>query len=140
MQDHVASLMTADHIESSLTEYSGRGWSASVVGVNWVGGSLCYVCVSSWVSVLIYTGSCITCVKVIPEDIEYRKRYEGDVTKLQSAVEEHMYPPAISLEVEYSEVPKRLQSPKRILLRVLCAKREVMNFPIDFFEEKEGVP
>ena len=51
-----------------------------------------------------------------------------------------MYPPAISLEVEYSEVPKHLQSPKRILLRVLCARREVINFPINFTVEKEGAP
>ena len=63
MQDHAVSfLMTADHIESSLTEHSGRGWSASVVGINRVGGSPCYVYISSWVSVLIYMGSCITCV------------------------------------------------------------------------------
>ena len=79
-------------------------------------------------------------LKVAPKDIEYKKLYKGDEIKLQSAVEDHRYPPAISLEVEYSEVPKHLQSPKRILLRVLCAKREVMNFPINFTVEKEGVP
>ena len=55
MQDHAVSfVMTADHIEGSLTEYNGRGWSASVVGINRVGGSLCCVyVVSSWLSVLI---------------------------------------------------------------------------------------
>ena len=35
--------MKEDHIESSLTEDSGRGWSASVVGKNWVRESSCFV-------------------------------------------------------------------------------------------------
>ena len=78
-------------------------------------------------------------LKVIPEDIEYKKHYKGDETKLQSAVEEHRYPPAISVEVNHSKVPKHLQSHRRILLHVLGAKRGVMNFPIDFIVEKEGV-
>ena len=84
--------------------------------------------------------SCINSVKVILKDIEYRKHYKGDETKLQSAVEEHRYPPAISVEVEHSEVAKHLQSRKRILLHVNGAEQGVMNFPIDFFVEKEGVP
>ena len=83
---------------------------------------------------------CITCVKVAPKDIECKTRYKGDETKLLSAVEEHKYPPAISLEVEHSEVPKHLQSHKRILLFVLGAKQGVMKFSINFIVEKEGVP
>ena len=79
-------------------------------------------------------------VKVGPEDIEYRKHYQEDETELQFAVEEHMYPPAISLEVVHSEVPKHLRSCKRILLHVHGAKEGVMKFPIDVFVEKEGVP
>ena len=85
-------------------------------------------------------GSCIICVKVAPKDIEYKTRYKGDETKLLSAVEQHRYPPAISLEVEHSEVPKHLQSHKHILLRVLGARQGVMNFSISFIVEKEGVP
>ena len=57
MQDHAVSfVMTADHIESSLTEYSGRGWSASVVGINRVGDSPHCVYVSLWLGVLISHG------------------------------------------------------------------------------------
>ena len=51
-----------------------------------------------------------------------------------------MYPPAISLEVVHSEVPKHLRSCKRILLHVHGAKEGVMKFPIDVFVEKQGVP
>ena len=58
---------------------------------------------------------------------------------MQFAVVEHMYPPAISIEVVYSEVPKHKRSRKRILLHVHGAKEGVMKFPIDFFVEKEGV-
>ena len=86
---------------------------------------------------------CIMCtiisVKVAPEDVEYKKHFKGDETELKFAVEEHMYPPAISLEVVHSEVPKHLQSHKRILLHISGAKQGAMNFPIDFFVEKEGM-
>ena len=84
-------------------------------------------------------GSCITSVKVGPRDIEYKKEYKGDELELQYAVEEHLYPPAISLQVVQSEVPRHLRLHKRIHLHVHGAKEGAMNFPIDFFEEKEGV-
>ena len=84
-------------------------------------------------------GSCTTSVKVGLRDIEYKKEYKGDELELRYAVEEHLYPPAISLHVLQSEVPRHLQSHKRILLHVCGAKEGAMNFPIDFFEEKEGV-
>ena len=83
--------------------------------------------------------SCITSVKVGPRDIEYKKEYKGDELELQYAVEEHLYPPAISLQVVQSEVPRHLRLHKRILLRIHGAKEGAMNFPIDFLEEKEGV-
>ena len=135
--------MEEDHIESSLSECNGRGWSASVVGKNWVCDLPCCVpqplCVVS-VSIACFSiVSCITSVKVGPQDIEYKKEYKGDELELQYAVEEHLYPPAISLQVVQSEVPRHLQSHKRILLDVRGAKEGAMNFPIDFFEEKEGV-
>ena len=50
-----------------------------------------------------------------------------------------MYPPAISLQVVHSKVPEHLQTHKRILLHVHGAKGGTINFPIDFFVEKEGV-
>ena len=93
--------------------------------------SLCVVCSNPDLFLMF--------VKVGPEDIEYTKHYQGDETELQFAVEEHMYPPAISLEVVHSEVPKHLRSCKRILLHVHGAKEGVMKFPIDVFVEKEGV-
>ena len=71
--------------------------------------------------------------------MEYKKEYGGDELELQYAVEEHLYPPALSVYVVQSEVPRHLQSHKRILLHVHGAKEGTMNFPIDFFEEKEGV-
>ena len=78
-------------------------------------------------------------VKVGTHNIEYKKHYEGDETELQFAVEEHMYPPAISLQVVHSKVPDHLQTHKRILFHIHGAKEGVMNFPIDFFEEKQGM-
>ena len=78
-------------------------------------------------------------VKVGTHNIEYKKHYEGDETELQFAVEEHMYPPANSLQVVHSKVPDHLQIHKRILLHIHGAKEGVMNFPVDFFEEKEGM-
>ena len=83
--------------------------------------------------------SCITSVKVGLRDIEYKKEYKGDELELQYAVEEHLYPPAISLQVVQSEVSSHLRLHKRILLRVHGAKEGAMNFPIDFLEEKEGL-
>ena len=77
--------------------------------------------------------------KVGSEDIEYKRRFKGDEIELQFAVEEHLYPPAISLQVVHSKVPEHLQTHKRILLRVYGAKGGAINFPIDFFVEKEGV-
>ena len=78
-------------------------------------------------------------VKVGPKDIEYKKRYDRDETELQFAVEEHMYPPAISLEVVLSEVPKHMRSRKRLLLSVHGGMGGAMHFPVDFSEEKEGM-
>ena len=95
-----------------------------------------------WISVSIAffsMSSCITSAKVGLRDIEYKKEYKGDELELQYAVEEHLYPPAITLQVVQSEVPRHLQSHKRILLHVHGPKKGAMNFPIDFFEEKEGV-
>ena len=94
-----------------------------------------------WISVSIACfsiGSCITSVKVGLRDIEYKKEYKGDELELQYAVEEHLYPPAISLQVLQSEVPRHLRLHKRILLHVHGAKEGAMTFPIDFLEEKEG--
>ena len=89
---------------------------------------------------MLYHGlSCRFCVKVGTHNIEYKKRYDRDETELQFAVEEHMYPPAISLQVVHSKVPEHLQIHKRILLHIHGAKEGVMNFPIDFFEEKQGM-
>ena len=84
-------------------------------------------------------GYCVTSVQVGPEDIEYKKKYKCDEEELQFAVEEHLYPPAICLEVVQSEVPRHLQLHKCILLHVHGAKEGVMNFPIDVLDEKEGV-
>ena len=78
-------------------------------------------------------------MQVGPRDIEYMKKYKSSEKELQYAVEEHLYPPAISLEVVQSKVPRHLQLHKRILLHVHGAKEGVMNFPIDVLEEKEGV-
>ena len=95
-----------------------------------------------WISIsiaCISMGYCVTSVQVGPRDIEYMKKYKSNEKELQYAVEEHLYPPAISLEVVQSKVPRHLQSPKRILLHVHGAKEGVMKFPIDVIEEKEGV-
>ena len=95
-----------------------------------------------WISVSIACfsmDSCITSIKVGLRDIEYKKEYKGNELELQYAVEEHLYPPAISLQVVQSEVPSNLRLHKRIHLHVHGAKEGAMNFPIDFFEEKEGV-
>ena len=95
-----------------------------------------------WISVSIACfnmDSCITSVKVGLRDIEYKKEYKGDEFELQYAVEEHLYPPAISLQVVQSEVPRHLRLHKRILLRIHGAKEGAMNFPIDIYEEQEGV-
>ena len=73
-------------------------------------------------------------VKVGPKDLEYKKRYDRDETELQFAVEGHMYPPAISLEV-----PKHMRSHKRILLHIHGGMGGAMHFPVDFSEEKEGM-
>ena len=78
-------------------------------------------------------------MKVGPEDLEYKKRYDRDEIELQFAVEEHMYPPAISLQVVQSEVPRHTRSRKRILLLVHGAMGGAMHFPVDFYEEKEGM-
>ena len=83
-------------------------------------------------------GFCIISVKVWPVDIEYKKKYKSNEKELQYAVEEHLYPPAISLEV-VQNVAKHLRSHKRIHLHVYGAKEGMMNFPIDLFEEKEGL-
>ena len=135
--------MEEDHIESSLSECSGRGWSASVVGKNWVCYLPCCVpqphCVVS-VSIACFSmGSYITSIKVGLRDIEYKKEYKGDELELRYAVKRHLYPPAISLHILQSEVPRHLQSHKRILLHVRGTKKGAMNFPFYVFEEKEGV-
>ena len=80
-------------------------------------------------------------MKVGTSDLEYKKRYDRDETEteLRFAVEEHMYPPAISVQVVQSEVPKHMRSHKRILLSVHGAMGGAMHFPVDFFEEKEGM-
>ena len=78
-------------------------------------------------------------MKVGPKDLEYKKHYEGDETELQFAVEEHMYPPAISIIVALSEVPKHLRSRKFIHLEVRGTKKGVITFPIEVLEEKEGM-
>lgn len=83
--------------------------------------------------------SCNTNIKVGPEDIEYKKHFKGDEVDLKEAVEEHMYPPAIFLQVVHSKVPQHLLSHKRILLHVHGAREGVLKFPVDFLEEKEGV-
>ena len=75
----------------------------------------------------------------MPRDIEYKKEYGGDELELQYAVEEHLYPPALSTHVVQSQLPRDLQAHKRILFHVHISKQRIMNFPIDFFEEKEGV-
>ena len=80
-----------------------------------------------------------TCVQVEPQDIEYVKKYKSDEKELQYAVEEHLYPPAICHDVVQSEVPRHLQSRKRILIRIQGNKEDDIILPIDFFEEKEGV-
>ena len=95
-----------------------------------------------WISVSIACFSmcsCITSVKVGLRDIEYKKEYKGNELELQYAMEERLYPPAITLHVVQSEVPSNLRLHKRIHLHVHGAKEGTMNFPIDFFEEKEGV-
>ena len=84
------------------------------------------------------TSSCITSVKVGLRDIEYKKEYKGDELELRYAVKRHLYPPAISLHILQSEVPRHLQSHKRILLHVRGTKKGAMNFPFYVFE-KEGV-
>ena len=80
-----------------------------------------------------------TCVQVGPGDIEYVKKYKSNENELQYAVEEHLYPPAICHDVVQSEVPRHLQSHKRILIRIQGNKEDDIILPIDFFEEKEGV-
>ena len=81
----------------------------------------------------------IACVQVGPGDIEYVKKYKSNEKELQYAVEDHLYPPAICHDVVQSEVPRHLQSHKRILIRIQGNKEEDIILPIDFFEEKEGV-
>ena len=49
-----------------------------------------------------------------------------------------MCPPAYSLQVVYIEVPKHLQSHKRILFHINGAKEGVMKYPNYAVEEKEG--
>ena len=80
-----------------------------------------------------------TCVQVGPGDIEYVKKYKSDENELQYAVEEHLYPPAICHDVVQSEVPRHLQSHKRIDLHIHGAKEGDITFPVDVLEEKEGV-
>ena len=75
----------------------------------------------------------------MPRDIEYKKEYGDDELELQYAVEEHLYPPCISVRVVQCQVPRHLQAHKHILLHVHISKQRFMNFPIDFLEEKEGV-
>ena len=136
--------MKEDHIEGCLTEDRGRGWHASCVGKNWV---------RTYVNLLLCTHIVITlyglhsmfykpsgsCVQVGLRDIEYMQKFKGDELDLQNAVEEHLYPPAICHDVVQSEVPRHLQSHKRIDLHIHGAKEGEITFPIDFLEEKEGV-
>ena len=72
------------------------------------------------------------------------QKFKGDELDLRDAVERHLYPPAICHDVVQSEVPRHLQSHKRILVVIQGAKKEGNKegdiiLPIDFFEEKEGV-
>ena len=127
--------MKEDHIESCLTEDSGRGWRVSRVGKNWVCDSpLLSYCMGLYWGCYNYT-----CVQVGPGDIEYVKKYKSDENELQYAVEDHLYPPAICHDVLQSEVPRHLQSHKRIDLRIHGAKEGDITFPLDVLEEKEGV-
>ena len=80
-----------------------------------------------------------SCVQVGLRDIEYMQKFKGDELDLQDAVEDHLYPPAICHDVVQSEVPRHLQSHKRILIRIQGNKEDDIILPIDFFEEKEGV-
>ena len=80
-----------------------------------------------------------SCVQVGLRDIEYMQKFKGDELDLQNAVEDHLYPPAICRDVVQSEVPRHLQSHKRIDLHIHGAKEGEITFPIDFLEEKEGV-
>ena len=127
--------MKEDHIESCLTEDSGRGWRAACVGKNWVCDSplfyhIAWVCIGAVIT---------TCVQVGPRDIEYVKKYKSDENELQYAVEDHLYPPAICHDVRQSELPRHLQSYKCIYLHIHGAKEGVITFSIDVLEEKEGV-
>ena len=80
-----------------------------------------------------------TCVQVGPRDIEYVKKYKSDEKELQYAVEDHLYPPAICHDVKQSELPRHLQSHRRILINIHGAKEGDISFPINVLEEKEGV-
>ena len=80
-----------------------------------------------------------TCVQVGPRDIEYVKKYKSDEKELQFAVEDHLYPPAICHDIVQSQVPRDLQSPKRIQLHIHGAKEGVITFPVNVLKEKEGV-
>ena len=90
---------------------------------------------------LLYVFACwlvykhCTCVQVGPRDIEYVKEYQSDEKELQYAVEEHLYPPAICYDIVQSQVPKHLQSHKRIQLHIHGAKEGVITFPIVVLEE-----
>ena len=84
---------------------------------------------------LLYCAS----VQVGPRDIEYVKKYKSDEKELQFAVEDHLYPPAICHDIVQSQVPRDLQSHKRVQLHIHGAKEGVITFPVDVLEEKEGV-
>ena len=80
-----------------------------------------------------------TSVQIGPRDIEYTKKYNRDEEELQFAVENHLYPPAICHDIVQSQVPRDLQSHKRVQLHIHGAKEGVITFPVDVLEEKEGV-
>ena len=67
------------------------------------------------------------------------QKFKGDELDLRDAVEHHLYPPAICHDVVQSEVPRHLQSHKRIYLHVHGAKEGDISFPINVLVEKEGV-
>ena len=67
------------------------------------------------------------------------KKYNRDEKELKFAVKEGLYPPAICHDIQQSQVPRDLQSHKRIQLQIHGAKEGVITFPVDVLEEKEGV-
>ena len=80
-----------------------------------------------------------TRVQIGLRDIEYVKKYNRDKKELMFAVKEGLYPPAICHDIEQSQVPRDLQSHKRIQLHIHGAKEGDITFPVNVLEEKEGV-